>query len=1201
MSAARRTAVAFILFSGLVAPGAEAQTARLLGYQGRLLRADGTAATGTASVGFGFYGLETGGTALWSETQTLGLSDGYYSTFLGLVTPLPEGAFDGGARWLEIRVGSETLAPRQRVGAAPHALVAQSVSGGSADVTVLKVAGATVIDAGGRLAGGARYAAGQGIRVDEASQTVSLGTCGAGETFVFDGTAWRCTAAGTVVQVIASAPLSVAGGAAEPQLSIAQAGSNSAGFLSSTDWNSFGAKYGSSTACSGDLSGLLAAPVVQGLQSRPVSAAQPGVGQVLKWSGTASRWEPQPDADSGGTLRAVTAVAPLTAQGDAASVEVSLAPASASIDGYLSSADWSRFDAKYDASTSCGGDLVGSYLSPQVARIQGFPVASTQPAAAQVLRFDGSRWAPASLAISDVGGLSGGYVALTGEQAISGAKSFDAAPSFGTPLGVASGGIGTVAAAANAVFAGPTGGGAAAPGFRTLVAGDLPDLDAERIATGTLAVARGGLGTATAAANAVFAGPASGGSAAPAFRSLAADDVPGLDAAKIVGGTLAVSRGGTGVSAPFTPGSVIFAGTGGLYSQNNALLHWDDTAGRLGIGTVVPGYALDVQGGDVNVSGDVRAAGTLRGNLAGNVTGSLTGNVTGNLTGNVTGYLIMTDGAPSVAGAVRYFGGHFQGYDGTRWLNLDNVPPPILTSVSPAVGSTAGGLAITITGSNFQPLSGTTLVTIDSLACTGATVVSTTSITCTTPADPSSGPKDVKVVNPDYQSATMAGGFDYHKPPTILGFSATALLTTGGTPVTITGTDFVQTPAVKFGATAATSVTWTDSGHVTAVAPGGSGTVTITLTNPDGFSATGSLPYHPPPTISSVTPPVISTVGGMTVTINGADFISTPSVLFNSSPATSVSYVSSGQITAVAPALAAGSVNVKVTNSDTFNVTAAGPSVVVFIAASGGAVTTDASGYRVHTFNATGTFTPTGAGTVEALVVAGGGGGGRYGGGGGGGGVVYNASVSVTATAYTVTVGAGGTSWFGDAQSGGNAGSGGGSSFAGVSATGGGGGGNYGNNSCSAGLSGGSGGGGGCNNASGCGGGSGTSGQGNAGSAGLGVNPYKCGAGGGAGQAGQTNGQGGNGYQSSISGTASYYGGGGGAGGTYWGASGTNVGGSGGGGHGSRGGGTAMTAADIDGQANTGGGGGGNSDNSIAGTYRTGAGGSGVVIIRYHY
>ena len=57
--------------------------------------------------------------------------------------------------------------------------------------------------------------------------------------------------------------------------------------------------------------------------------------------------------------------------------------------------------------------------------------------------------------------------------------------------------------------------------------------------------------------------------------------------------------------------------------------------------------------------------------------------------------------------------------------------PPTVTSVSPVSGSTAGGTAVTITGTNFA--AGAT-VTFGGTAATNVVVVSGTQITATTPA-----------------------------------------------------------------------------------------------------------------------------------------------------------------------------------------------------------------------------------------------------------------------------------------------------------------------------------------------------------------------------------------------------------------------------------------------------------------------------------
>jgi filamentous hemagglutinin family protein len=259
---------------------------------------------------------------------------------------------------------------------------------------------------------------------------------------------------------------------------------------------------------------------------------------------------------------------------------------------------------------------------------------------------------------------------------------------------------------------------------------------------------------------------------------------------------------------------------------------------------------------------------------------------------------------------------------------------------------------------------------------------------------------------------------------------------------------------------------------------------------------------------------------------------------------------------------------------------------------------------------------------VKTLVAAGGGSGGGSGGGGGGGGVIYNQRTALVAgTTYLIKVGDGAlidpNAWFG------NQGSNGANSQFGSSmiAFGGGGGGGccwgQGNN-------GGSGGGASVywynwgwasQGASGL----GTSGQGNSGAAGTYVNgQYHIGGGGGGAGASPTipssgenvsslaSANGGTGFYSNITGTATYYGGGGGGSAFYdWGNNPGSVKGSGGQGGGGDGGyitgnqyDSANWVAGASGLSNTGGGGGGG---PIAywwiGGPGAGSGGSGTVII----
>lgn len=276
--------------------------------------------------------------------------------------------------------------------------------------------------------------------------------------------------------------------------------------------------------------------------------------------------------------------------------------------------------------------------------------------------------------------------------------------------------------------------------------------------------------------------------------------------------------------------------------------------------------------------------------------------------------------------------------------------------------------------------------------------------------------------------------------------------------------------------------------------------------------------------------------------------------------------------------------------------------------ATGGTITYN-GGYVYHTFLNSGTFTPAQSLITDCLVIAGGGSGGTdntgNAGGGGAGGLTYFSSITTGASAFTVTVGAGGTA----PASGDNIGiQGSSSSFSGtgittITSTGGGGGAPY---SPSTGGSGGSGGGAGQSSA-----GTGGSPTLNQGFAGGDTTGFRCGAGGGgAGGVGSTGtvsvpGNGGVGSSAfspwgyatstgvSSSGIYYYAGGGGGASHSSIGGGTPAQGGAGGGGNGARTSSNVPTA----GTANSGSGGGGGGDGS--GAHTGGNGGKGIIIIRY--
>ena len=316
----------------------------------------------------------------------------------------------------------------------------------------------------------------------------------------------------------------------------------------------------------------------------------------------------------------------------------------------------------------------------------------------------------------------------------------------------------------------------------------------------------------------------------------------------------------------------------------------------------------------------------------------------------------------------------------------------------------------------------------------------------------------------------------------------------------------------------------------------------------------------------------------------------------------------------------------------------------LYITATGGTISNSPCGnFKIHKFTGPGTFCVSAAGnssgsnSIDYLVVAGGGAGGYANGGGGGGGaggLRYSAStycnptpcggiagtaLPVTVTGYPVTVGAGGGAKSGspDYKRGDNGSN---SVFVGsstITATGGGGGGGGDTppTGTAAGDNGGSGGGGGKTVAPACGvgteGGAGNTpsvspSQGNNGGLGGVPNPNIGGGGGGHGTAGQPGcggspgsrpndgGDGGNGSVVKIDDTSAAYAGGGGGQAEGQPSPAQGSGGTGGGGSGAQTG-----SSGNAGSTNTGGGGGG-ADSAPSGQ-QSGAGGSGIVIIRYKF
>jgi plastocyanin len=176
------------------------------------------------------------------------------------------------------------------------------------------------------------------------------------------------------------------------------------------------------------------------------------------------------------------------------------------------------------------------------------------------------------------------------------------------------------------------------------------------------------------------------------------------------------------------------------------------------------------------------------------------------------------------------------------------LPPPAVTSVSPASGPSAGGNSVTISGSGFQA---NATVLFGGSAATNVAVSDPATITAMAPAQPA-GRVTVSVTNTDGQSASF-DGYAYVAAPSIASISPTSAVVTGGTQLTITGSGFAAGATVRIGSASATNVAVVSSTTITATVPAGASAQigvpqAVVVTNPDAQSATlaGALTYNTP-------------------------------------------------------------------------------------------------------------------------------------------------------------------------------------------------------------------------------------------------------------------------------------------------------------------------------------------------------------------
>ena len=193
---------------------------------------------------------------------------------------------------------------------------------------------------------------------------------------------------------------------------------------------------------------------------------------------------------------------------------------------------------------------------------------------------------------------------------------------------------------------------------------------------------------------------------------------------------------------------------------------------------------------------------------------------------------------------------------GVRVLQLLAPPPATPAASAPSsiaqgatgtvvvTGASAGGSGFFDPDSSFPNHLAAVVngggVTVNSVTYTNPTQIA---LNLTVAAGAATGARTITVTNPDGQTMTSASGIltivSSNPAVTVAGISPGVGSTAGGTPVTITGSNFQPGATVSLGGVPATGVVFLDSGTLAAVTgPHAAGVVDVVVTNPDSQSGT---------------------------------------------------------------------------------------------------------------------------------------------------------------------------------------------------------------------------------------------------------------------------------------------------------------------------------------------------------------------------
>ena len=185
------------------------------------------------------------------------------------------------------------------------------------------------------------------------------------------------------------------------------------------------------------------------------------------------------------------------------------------------------------------------------------------------------------------------------------------------------------------------------------------------------------------------------------------------------------------------------------------------------------------------------------------------------------------------------------GFEGRLTNGFQFTPVPMIASVFPLAGNTAGGTEVVLTGEDF--IAGLT-VTIDGVNQPSVTIDSLTRLRVTTQPGLAGGPYVLRVTDGGGAFADTAFSYAAQADPQIVSVMPTSGNPAGGDTITVSGSGFTANSLVTFGVDAETGAggmtavmtTFIDANTLEATTPAfGAGVVAVSVT--DGMTAQGAV------------------------------------------------------------------------------------------------------------------------------------------------------------------------------------------------------------------------------------------------------------------------------------------------------------------------------------------------------------------------